>query len=224
MTSVVNILNELAASLGHEAVRSACLQFAGKKAAAVEKPAKPVKEKKPRGPNGWTEFVTSVLEEMQAEAPEGTKVIRKEAMAVAGERWAAQKGPEALKAYHERQKAKAEKKAGAGGAAGDDASSVEEGEIVEPPAPAAKEKKPRGRPPKAKAATPQPEHSEQEQEAFRYLFDLQASGAANPLEGVNLLPRDLGIDRDTAFRIVQEYMSNYNELKNLYGSGSGEDA
>lgn len=185
MTSVVNILNELAASLGHEAVRSACLQFAGKKPAAVEKASKPVKEKKPRGPNGWTEFVTSVLEEMQAEAPEGTKVIRKEAMAVAGERWAAQKGPEALNAYQERQKAKAEKKAAKAGGASEPESDAEEleegeiatrvalkpspadaeeGEIVPPPTPAPREvKKPRGRPPKAKmAAEEPPQHTEEE--------------------------------------------------------------
>lgn len=155
MTSVVNILNELAASLGHEAVRSACLQFAGKKVAVSEKQAKPIKEKKPRGPNGWTEFVTSVLEELQAEAPEGTKVIRKQAMEIAGERWAAQKGPEALKAYHERKKAKAAAKAEkAAGGAGDASESEEEGEIIESPPVA--EKKPRGRPPKEKAAKEEP--------------------------------------------------------------------
>lgn len=215
MTSVVNILNELAASLGHEAVRSACLQFAGKKAAPEKASKEPKKEKKPRGPNGWTEFVTSVLEEMQAEAPEGTKVIRKEAMAVAGERWAAQKGPEALKAYHERQKAKAEKKAGAGS---ESESEAEEGEIVEAPAPAPKEaKKPRGRPPTAKAAAEEPpQHTEEEQKVFRYLFRLQKSGRTNMLGAPRFLEQELGTDFAEAERLVGEYMSNYDSLSKLY--------
>jgi hypothetical protein len=216
MTSVTTILNELAKTLGHEAVRTACLQFAGKKpSATAAAAAPPAKEKKPRGPNGWTKFVTSVLEELQAAAPEGTKVIRKEAMRVAGERWAAQKGPEAVKAYRERQARKA-----AGGAGSD--SEAEEGEIVEePPAPA---KKPRGRPPKAPkaAAESAPSHTEEEQEAFRYLFRLQESGRTNMLGAPAYLVRELGTDRAEAERLTGEYMANYAELQKLYGVDAQE--
>lgn len=234
MTSVTAILNELAKTLGHEAVRTACLQFAGKKpsATAAAAPEAPAKEKKPRGPNGWTKFVTSVLEELQAAAPEGTKVIRKEAMRVAGERWAEQKGPEALKAYRERQA----KKAAAGGAASDSESELEEGELrtdvrskpsarsraegeLPPPPPPAPAKKPRGRPPKAKAAAPEPasEHTEEEQEAFRFLFRLQESGRTNMFGAPAYLVRELGTDPTEAEGLTREYMSNYDALSKLYG-------
>jgi hypothetical protein len=216
MTSVTAILNELAKTLGHEAVRTACLQFAGKKpsATAAAAPEAPAKEKKPRGPNGWTKFVTSVLEELQAAAPEGTKVIRKEAMRVAGERWAEQKGPEALKAYRERQA----KKAAAGGAASDSESELEDGELPPPPPPAPA-KKPRGRPPKAKAAAaPEPasEHTEEEQEAFRFLFRLQESGRTNMFGAPAYLVRELGTDPTEAERLTGEYMGNYDALSKLY--------
>ncbi len=242
MTSVTAILNELAKTLGHEAVRTACLQFAGKKpsaTAAAAPAAPPQKEKKPRGPNGWTKFVTSVLEELQAEAPEGTKVIRKEAMRVAGERWAEQKGPEALKAYRERQ---AKKAAAGGGAAASDseaeAEELEEGEV--PPAPPAPAKKPRGRPPKTKEAVPAPapapshsrsakqsgaeskaaelpcEHTEEEQEAFRFLFRLQESGRTNMFGAPAYLVRELGTDPTEAERLTREYMGNYDALSKLY--------
>ena len=65
--NIASILNELAAGLGRDAVRAACVKFASGKAAPVEA-AKPKKEKKERGPSSWNLVVAEVLEEMRAAA------------------------------------------------------------------------------------------------------------------------------------------------------------
>ena len=80
--NIASILNELAAGLGRDAVRAACVKFASGKAAPVEA-AKPKKEKKERGPSSWNLVVAEVLEEMRAAASATAEEGKEEAAAKA---------------------------------------------------------------------------------------------------------------------------------------------
>ena len=65
MASILNILNELSASLGYEAVRAACQKFSSSKSVPVAD--KPKKQYKPRGKSSWNLAVDKTLEEMRAD-------------------------------------------------------------------------------------------------------------------------------------------------------------
>jgi hypothetical protein len=76
-TNVVNILNELATSLGRELVLEACQKFVSPSSASVKKPKA---ERKPRGPSPWNLEVQKVLEEMRTAAGADAKITHKMAM------------------------------------------------------------------------------------------------------------------------------------------------
>lgn len=77
-TNVVNILNELATSLGRDLVLEACQKFVSPGGSAAEK--KPKAERKPRGPSPWNLEVQKVLEEMRTAAGPDSKITHKMAM------------------------------------------------------------------------------------------------------------------------------------------------
>lgn len=67
MASILNILNELSASLGYDAVRAACVKFSSSKHAHVPVVEKVKKERKPRGKSSWNVAVDKVLAQMRAD-------------------------------------------------------------------------------------------------------------------------------------------------------------
>jgi len=102
-TNIVNILNELATSLGRELVLEACQKFAGSSASASASSAphtekKPKAERKPRGPSVWNVEVEKVLEEMRAAATGDAKITHKMAMEEASRR-RRENNPEAQAKY-----------------------------------------------------------------------------------------------------------------------------
>jgi len=99
-TNIVNILNELATSLGRELVLEACQKFAGSSASASSTPTekKPKAERKPRGPSAWNVEVEKVLEEMRAAATGDAKITHKMAMEEASRR-RRENNPEAQAKY-----------------------------------------------------------------------------------------------------------------------------
>jgi hypothetical protein len=214
MASVQNILKELAATLGYDAVRSACINFAAKKPtdlglSAAAAPAGKGKGKKAAVSSGevetkpkreqtetqkaWVSFIDEVLAEMKAAAGDGTaagvKVTRKMAMAEAGRR-KRESDPEAKAAYEKRQAIKDAKKRSREGAAASLAAPAAEA------APAA--------------------YSEEEQRVFRYLFDLQASGTTNMLGAPRFLMNELGLYRGEADDYTSRYMDEYDELAKTF--------
>ena len=99
----MNILNELATSLGRELVLEACQKFAGSSASASASSAphtekKPKAERKPRGPSVWNVEVEKVLEEMRAAATGDAKITHKMAMEEASRR-RRENNPEAQAKY-----------------------------------------------------------------------------------------------------------------------------
>ena len=78
-TNVVNILNELATSLGRELVLEACQKFVSPSSASASA-KKPKAERKPRGPSPWNLEVQKVLEEMRTAAGADAKITHKMAM------------------------------------------------------------------------------------------------------------------------------------------------
>ena len=76
-TNVVNILNELATSLGRDLVLEACQKFMSPSSASAKKPKA---ERKPRGPSPWNLEVQKVLEEMRTAAGADAKITHKMAM------------------------------------------------------------------------------------------------------------------------------------------------
>lgn len=74
--NILNILNELATSLGRDAVIEACEKFTS----TVVTMKKVKAERKPRGPSPWNLEVQKVLEEMRETAGEGVKITHKMAM------------------------------------------------------------------------------------------------------------------------------------------------
>ena len=94
-TNIVNILNELATSLGRDLVLEACQKFSGSSASA---PTKPKAERKPRGPSVWNVEVEKVLEEMRAAATGDAKITHKMAMEEASRR-RRENNPEAQAKY-----------------------------------------------------------------------------------------------------------------------------
>ena len=105
----MNILNELATSLGRSAVIEACAKFSSSSSEAVQI-KKVKKEHKTRGPSSWNLEVEKVLEDMRASVTGDEKVTYKMAMAEAGRRRRAN-DPEAQAKYEETAKAKASAKA-----------------------------------------------------------------------------------------------------------------
>ena len=101
----MNILNELATSLGRSAVIEACAKFSSSSSEAVQ-----IKKVKKRGPSSWNLEVEKVLEDMRASVTGDEKVTYKMAMAEAGRRRRAN-DPEAQAKYEETAKAKASAKA-----------------------------------------------------------------------------------------------------------------
>jgi hypothetical protein len=102
-TNIVNILNELATSLGRDLVLEACQKFAGSSASASASSAphtekKPKAERKPRGPSVWNVEVEKVLEEMRAAATGDAKITHKMAMEEASRR-RRENNPEAQAKY-----------------------------------------------------------------------------------------------------------------------------
>lgn len=94
-TNVVNILNELATSLGRDLVLEACQKFMSPSSASAKKPKA---ERKPRGPSPWNLEVQKVLEEMRTAAGADAKITHKMAMEEASLR--RRKGnPEAQEKY-----------------------------------------------------------------------------------------------------------------------------
>ena len=84
--SILNILNELATSLGREAVVEACMNFSSPDAVQTKKVKK---ERKARGPSSWNVEVQKVLEELRTVATspeEGAKITHKMAMEEASRR------------------------------------------------------------------------------------------------------------------------------------------
>jgi len=130
-TNIVNILNELAASLGRDAVLEACQTFVSPGGSIEIKKVK--KEHKPRGPSVWNVEVQKVLEEMRAAAGPDAKVTHKMAMEEASRR-RRENDPEAQAKYE----AGREKRQAAKGSADADAGA----ETVDAP----KATKGRGRP------------------------------------------------------------------------------
>ena len=100
----MNILNELATSLGRELVLEACQKFAGSSASASASASAPLTEKKPkaerkpRGPSVWNVEVEKVLEEMRAAATGDVKITHKMAMEEASRR-RRENNPEAQAKY-----------------------------------------------------------------------------------------------------------------------------
>jgi len=114
--SIVNILNEMATSLGRSAVIEACAKFSSSSSSTPE--AVLIKKvKKERGPSSWNLEVEKVLEDMRASVTGDEKVTYKMAMAEAGRRRRAN-DPEAQAKYEETAKAKASAKAARGDAVG----------------------------------------------------------------------------------------------------------
>ena len=97
-TNIVNILNELATSLGRDLVLEACQKFSGSSASASSTPTKPKAERKPRGPSVWNVEVEKVLEEMRAAATGDAKITHKMAMEEASRR-RRENNPEAQAKY-----------------------------------------------------------------------------------------------------------------------------
>lgn len=224
MASVQNILKELAASLGYDAVRSACINFAAKKPSDLGVPktadAPTGKGKKGRGKaraassgvaedkpkreqtetqKAWVSFIDEVLAEMKAAAGEGEKVTRKMAMAEAGRR-KRESDPEAKAAYEKRQAIKDAKKRSRDGAAAS---------LSEAPAPQS--------PSLRSVAEAAPAgYTEEEQRAFQFLFDLQASGRTNMMGAPRYLVNELGLDHGAAEDYTSRYMAEYDELAKTF--------
>ena len=97
-TNIVNILNELATSLGRELVLEACQKFSGSSASSPSSEKKPKAERKPRGPSVWNVEVEKVLEEMRAAATGDAKITHKMAMEEASRR-RRENNPEAQAKY-----------------------------------------------------------------------------------------------------------------------------
>jgi hypothetical protein len=226
MASVQNILKELAATVGYEAVRSACINFAAKKPAdlgpsAASVPTGKGKGKKAAAPassgeakpkreqsetqKAWVSFIDEVLAEMKAAAGDGTaagvKVTRKMAMAEAGRR-KRETDPEAKAAYEKRQAIKDAKKRSREGAAASLAAPEAEPE-----------------PETAAPAVPSA-YSEEEQRVFQYLFDLQASGRTNMMGAPRFLVNELGLNRADADDYTSRYMAEYKKLAKTFGSAA----
>lgn len=225
---ITNILNELVAALGREAVRAACVAWvrADKKlpaapaepapAPAAPAPVSAKKDRKPRGPNSWTRLVDEVLEEMKAAAAasgSSEKVTRKMAMAEAGRRKRAEEGPDAEAAFQKRKAEKnarrTAKKGGAAAGSSSASSSDAESESEEEAAPEAEEAAP--------APAPAPAPAEPDADAiYRYLFKLQARSGVNMMGAPAYLMSELGLSRADASHYTMEYMRNYKTLAKTY--------
>jgi len=138
MASILNILNELSASLGYEAVRSACQKFSSSKSAPVADKVK--KQYKPRGKSSWNLAVDKTLEEMRVDylaknpGSDAAKVITyKMAYAEASKNKRA--NDPAAQATYEKYRAKVEEKRAAKRAAKGDTAPAPT-PVAQPPAPA----------------------------------------------------------------------------------------
>lgn len=190
-TNVLAILKELSVSLGQEAVKAACEQFAGGK--------KQKKERKPRGKSSWNLEVDKVLEEMQAAAGEGETVTYKMAFAEASRR--KREGDPEAQAKYEAYRAKVEAKRSlkkdlaAAKLAGDAAAADR---IVSELA-AVKDEKPT------------------EEAVYNFLFDLRDSGATNMLGCVPYLQEEFpALTKTEAEGYRQNYVSKTKELLAKY--------
>lgn len=59
--------------------------------------------------------------------------------------------------------------------------------------------------------------SEKYEKEFNYLEELRQSGATNMFGATPFLQHAFGYDKDTARKILQEWMNRYEELCDLYG-------
>lgn len=71
---------------------------------------------------------------------------------------------------------------------------------------------------------PPPQYEDQRRRVFQYLFDLQESGVTNMLGASPYLVKDLGLNHTDADEYLDEYISDYDELKAKYGSAAPEPA
>ena len=131
--SIVNILNELASSLGREAVLEACQKFVSPDASVKTKKVKA--EHKPRGPSAWNLEVQKVLDEMQAASTGDVKVTHKMAMEEASRR-RRENDPEAQAKY---EASRAKRLSSKGGESSDDGAEAPKKKAGRPPKVAASE-------------------------------------------------------------------------------------
>lgn len=55
------------------------------------------------------------------------------------------------------------------------------------------------------------------EDAFRYLFDLQASGRTNMFGAGSYLQSEMGLDKQTARTVLTTWMQNYQEIATELG-------
>lgn len=188
--SALNLIRELSALLGKEAVEKACQDFLGAK--------KPKRERKPRGKSSWNLEVDKVLAEMRAgkSAEEAKAVTYKMAYAEASRR-RREDNPEAQAKYEANQAKRAEKKgkkAKPAAAPAPPPSEDDEDNTVD------------GVPARLDPKV-----------VFQYLFELQNSGKTNMLGCKPYLMEEFGMTDAEAGDIRQQLVSHYSEMKAKYG-------